>query len=296
MSPEEAIEELRDEYIHQLDVVEKERKKLLAMMKKLSKAELDVVVPSDRAIEASRKMGPMDDVFFNKLGESDGAIEEVISTVLGMPIIVREVVPQYTIAEMGSRGVRLDSFATIVPQAHVVVELEEECFLGPKGSFVNIEVQMQNNDDFEYRVYYNGASIIVNNTPKGTKKFADIPRAVVIFISAFDVFEEGEMYYEVQKSIKKSGTPRRSPVTEIYINTQYEDASDERMKKITDLMKLFKDPDAYDFDSFPKFSQRKKDLRTTEKGVLEVASEFQQIIDDEKEASREEGREEGRKE
>ena len=296
VSSEKTIEKLRDEYIHQLEAVEKARKKLLATTKKLAKAELDIVIPSDRAIETSKKMGPMDDVFFNKLGENAGAIEEVISTILGIPIIVREVVPQYTITEIGSKGVRLDSFATIAPQARVVAELEKECFLGPKGGFVNIEVQIQNNDDFEYRVYYNGASIIVNNTPKGTKKFADIPRAVVIFISDFDVFEEGEMYYEVQKSIKKSGTPRRSPVTEIYINTKHEDTSNEKMKKITDLMKLFKDPDAYNFDSFPKFSNRKRDLRTTKKGVLEMASEFQQIIDEEKEASKEEGRIEGRKE
>ena len=119
----------------------------------------------------------------------------------------------------------------------------------------------------------NGASIIVNNTPKGTEKFKDIPRAVVIFISDFDVFEEGEMFYEVRKYTVKSMKPRRSPVTEIYINTAYEDRSDERMTKISDLMKVFKDPDLYDYDRFPKFSQKKWDLKNTEKGVMSVSKQ-----------------------
>ena len=51
----------------------------------------------------------------------------------------------------------------------------------------DLEMQKDNNDDHQFRVYYNGASIIVNETPKSTK-FEDIPRAVVIFISSFDVF------------------------------------------------------------------------------------------------------------
>ena len=237
----------------------------------MAKAEVSVVVPSEVAINASKNMSPMDDIFFNKMGEDAGAIEEVISTVLGIKVIAREVVPQYTITGIGHRGVRLDAFAMVLPEVIVKVELGEDCTLGEKGAFINVEVQKNDNDDHEYRVYYNGASIIVNNTPRGTKKFADIPRAVVIFISDFDVFGEGEMYYEVGKVTKKSGTSRRSPVTEIYINTVNDDRSDDRMENIAGLMKVFKDPNLYDFDKFPKFSQRKWDLRETEKGVMEVS-------------------------
>ena len=105
----------------------------------------------------------------------------------------------------------------------------------------------------------------------------------MIYISAFDVFGEGEMYYEIGKFSKKSMTPRRSPVTEIYINTAYEDRSDLRMSRIADLMKAFKDPERYDFDEFPEFSRRKKELKETEEGVLEVSSEYQKVIDNESE-------------
>ena len=170
----------------------------------------------------------------------------------------------------------------------MTVELGEDCYLGSKGALINIEVQKNDNDDHEFRVFYNGASIIINNTPKGTKKFRDIPRAVVIFISDFDVFDEGEMYYEVRKYTVKSKTPRRSPVTEIYINTVHEDRSNGRMERIADLMKVFKDPNLYDYDKFPKFSNRKHELRETEKGVMELSKELQQVIDNEKaEAQRE---------
>ena len=64
---------------------------------------------------------------------------------------------------------------------------------------IDIEVQKDDNDDHKYRVYYNGASIVVRNTPRG---------------------------------MKKSMTSRRSPVTEIYINTVNEDRSDERMGRM----------------------------------------------------------------
>ena len=42
-------------------------------------------------------MIPMDDVFFSKMAEDASAIQEVISTIVGIPVIVLEVVPQYTI-------------------------------------------------------------------------------------------------------------------------------------------------------------------------------------------------------
>ena len=44
-------------------------------------------------------------------------------------------------------------------------------------------------------------------------------------------------------------------------------------------MKVFRDPDWYD-DRFPAFSQRKKELHETEKGVEDVAKEIQLIIEE----------------
>ena len=105
----------------------------------------------------------------------------------------------------------------------VKVKLDENSPIGPKGAKVNIEVQKDNNDDFDNRSFYNAAAIVLNGTPKGTKKFRDVPKVVEIFISTFDMFGEGEMVYEMERVIKKSGTVRRNPLTEIFVNTKIED-------------------------------------------------------------------------
>ena len=114
----------------------------------------------------------------------------------------------------------------------------------------------------------------------GIKNYKEIPRAVVIWISEKDPFGEGEMFYQNVKADKKTKKVRKSPVDEIFINTEnIKENGDVKLDKIAKLMKLFKDPDAYDFEAFPKFSKRKQALKTTEEGVLEVSSEYQQFID-----------------
>ena len=229
-------------------------------------------------LENAKKMGPMDDIFFNKMSEREDAIAEVISTILGIKVDVLEVVPQYTLTGIKTRGVRLDSFSRVVPQALVKVRLDEDSPFGPKGGMINVEVQKDDDDDHEYRVYYNGASMIVNNTPKGIM-FKDLPRAIVIFISSFDVFEHGRLYYEMRKYTEQDKIPGRSPVTETYINAKATDDSTPRLEHITKLMELFTNPDKYDFNDFPAFSRRKDELKNTEKGVMEVSKEFQRVID-----------------
>ena len=82
-----------------------------------------------------------------------------------------------------------------------------------EGASVNIEVQKEDNDDHEPRVYYNGASMVINNTPPNVR-FADIARGIVIFISSFDIFGGNEVVYETVKVDRKSKDPRRSPVAE----------------------------------------------------------------------------------
>ena len=141
LETQQEIERLRDELADQQESADKLRKKIKKTIEKLAEAEISVVVASDVVVDASRKMGPMDDIFFNKLGEDKEAIEEIISAVLGIKVKVRYTIPQYTITGIGNRGVRLDAFATVIPEIIATVELEEDCYLGEKGAFVNIEVQ-----------------------------------------------------------------------------------------------------------------------------------------------------------
>ena len=260
--------------------IEKQRDELQVLLNQAREEKLKTVVPKEVTTEKARKMGPMDDPFFSRLGMDPGAIEEVISAALGVAVTVKSQEPQFTIPGFGTRGVRLDSFSEIVPAVEAVVELSEGCDLGPKGALVDVEVQKEDRNDTEYRVFYNGASIIVNKTPMGIKNYKEIPRAVVIWISEKDPFGEGEMFYQNVKADKKTKKVRKSPVDEIFINTEnIKENGDVKLDKIAKLMKLFRDPDAYDFEAFPKFSKRKQALKTTEEGVLEVSREHQRAID-----------------
>lgn len=70
-----------------------------------------MTIPSDDIRKVAKEAGPLDDVFFIKLGEDALTIEEIISTILNIPIKVKNAVPQYSITNIGSRGVRLDNYA-----------------------------------------------------------------------------------------------------------------------------------------------------------------------------------------
>lgn len=146
---QEEIECLRTRLSEQQEAADNLRKEIRDTIRELARAEISAVVPSEVAINASRNMGPLDDIFFNKMGEDTGAIGEVITTVLDIPVIVREVIPQYTITGIGNRGVRLDAMASVLPEVMVSVELGEDCYLGDKGALINIEVQKEDKDDHE---------------------------------------------------------------------------------------------------------------------------------------------------
>ena len=71
-------------------------------------------------MKIARDAGPMDDAFFAKLGEDPRAIEEVISTVLKVPVKVMEVIPRHTLTNVGSRGVKLDNYSEIMFKAELL--------------------------------------------------------------------------------------------------------------------------------------------------------------------------------
>ena len=246
-------------------------------IRELRKAKVKVTTPSDEARTLAKTAGPLDDAVFFLLGEDRAVMAEIISTIIGVPVVVKDVVPQYTIMNFGSRSVRLDNFSEI----RVEVELLENCIWGKKGAIVDVEVQKEDNDDHEFRVYYNGASMIINRTPTGVK-FEELPHAIVIFISAFDVFDEGKTLYQTIKVDKETLKPRKSPVEEYYVNTENLEIADlgdnEALMKVKALMRLFRDRE-YNDSKFPAFSERKRKLLETEEGVMEVSKEMQVIMD-----------------
>ena len=159
------------------------------------------------------------------------------------------------------------------------MELLQDCPIGKMGAKVNIEVQKADDDDHQKRVLDNTAAIMLNEMPKGTKKFRDIPDVVVIFISKFDLFHKGKMWYKVNRVLEGTNDVVYNGMREYYVNADVKDRSTEKMSDITDLMEIFVDSDRYDYQKFPKTSERKNQSKNTLEGVKTMSEGIQALID-----------------
>ena len=96
--------------------------------------------------------------------------------------------------------------------------------------------------------------------------------------------------------IESSGTVVYNGMSEYYVNAAVKDRSTENMAKIADLMELFVESDKYDYEKFPKTSERKNQFKNTEEGVMAMSNKIQNLLDESEEKGRREGRQEGRRE
>lgn len=193
--------------------------------------------------EIVQQLNIIDDTLFQKMAEDEGFCEEMISTILEQKIIVKRVTPQDSVKNLQGRSVVLD----------VLCELEsgEEC---------NVEVQKADDDDHQKRVRYNTSCITANITEPGTK-FKNVPDVIGIYISKFDMFKSGKTIYHIDRVIRETGEVQGNGLQEVYVNTKIDDGSD-----IAELMRIFNENDAYDFEKFPKVSGRKKQFKGNEGG------------------------------
>ena len=67
--------------------------------------------------------------------------------------------------------------------------------------------------------------------------------------------------------------------SEYYVNAAVKDRSTEDLSNITDLMEIFTDSDKYDYDKFPKTSERKNQFKDTKEGEDIMSKEIQDLID-----------------
>lgn len=184
----------------------------------------------------------IDDALFQKMAEDIGFCEEMISTILSQNITIKKIVPQNSIKNLQGRSVVLDALCTL--------ENGKEC---------NVEVQKANDDNHEKRVRYNASCITANITAPG-EKFEKVPDIISIFISKFDIFGAGKTIYHVERVIRETGKVRDNGFSEIYVNTKINDGTD-----ISELMNIFSEDTAYNFEKFPRISKRKSQFKI-EKG------------------------------
>ena len=214
---------------------------------------------SDSTVASVRRLVPIDDVMFQKICESKATCQEIISTILGQEVRVLQVVPQDSIGNLQGRSVRLD------------------CLCRLKGGvYVNVEVQKSNDDDHEARVRYNASVVTANKTPKGVK-FKDVAQVIVIFISKFDIFNDGFPIYHVDRVVRETGKTRTDGFTEIYVNAAVKKYDDELNSNVSDLMNLFIDREKMNLEKFPEFSKRKNTFVNTKKGEIEMCEVVEQF-------------------
>ena len=190
-----------------------------------------------------QQLNIIDDVFFQKMAEDIGFCEEVISTIMKQKVIVKSVTPQNSIKNLQGRSVILDSLC----------QLED-------GKECTVEVQKADDDDHQKRVRYNTSCITANITEPGSK-FKNVPDVIVIYISKFDLFKSGKTVYHVDRVVRETGEIQKNGVTEIYVNTKIDDGTD-----VAELMRIFCEKEAYNFEKFPKVSERKKQFKVDEGG------------------------------
>jgi len=188
-----------------------------------------------------RQLNIIDDTLFQKMAEDIDFCEEMISTIMEQKIKVKKVVPQNSIKNLQGRSVVLDALC----------ETED-------GKEFNVEVQKSDDDDHQKRVRYNASCVTANITEPGTK-FEKVPDVTGIYISKFDMFKSGKTIYHIDRVIRETGEVQENGLQEIYVNTKIDDGSD-----VAELMRIFKESDAYDFKKFPKVSRRKKQFKENE--------------------------------
>ncbi len=197
--------------------------------------------------EIVQQLNIIDDTLFQKMAEDPEFCEEMISTILQQQVTVKKVTPQNSIKNLQGRSVVLDALCNL--------ENGEEC---------NVEVQKADDDDHQKRVRYNTSCITANITEPGSK-FKNVPNVIGIYISKFDMFQSQKTVYHIDRTVRETGEVLDNGLQEIYVNTKINDGTD-----IAELMRIFTETNAYDFEKFPKVSNRKRQFKVNEGGSGEV--------------------------
>ena len=139
--------------------------------------ELTILQTSTEQLALIKQLNVIDDVFFHKIAEDKAVCEEILRIILQKPKLkVIDVQTQRFLRNIGAHSVILD----------LLCEDED-------GSQINVEMQKADDDDHVRRVRFNSSNIDTIFTEKGLD-YKDFPDIYIIFISKFDVFQEGKLF------------------------------------------------------------------------------------------------------
>lgn len=209
------------------------------------------------------KLNVIDDVFFQKMAEDMEVAEEIIRIILEKPKlkVIDSQVQRY-LRNIGTHSVILD----------LLCEDEDH-------SFINCEVQKEDDDDHQKRMRFNQSNIDTVFTEKGID-YKELPDVYMIFISKFDIFKKNKTIYHINRVIEETGTIIENGTHEIYVNTEIDDKSG-----IAELMQYFK-KSVGEHQNFEKLCNRVKYFKESQKGVSDMCKlveDYAQTVAAEKE-------------
>ena len=195
-----------------------------------------------------KQLNVIDDVFFHKIAEDKAVCEEILRIILQKPKLkVIDAQTQRFLRNIGAHSVILD----------LLCEDED-------GARINVEMQKTDDDDHVKRVRFNSSNIDTTFTEKGLD-YKDFPDIYVIFISKFDMFQEGKTIYHLETIIKETGTSVDDGIHRLFVNCAVNDGSD-----IAELMQYFKNSTGKN-NKFPKLSERVFYFKESKEGADAMA-------------------------
>lgn len=215
-----------------------------------------------------KQLNVIDDVFFHKIAEDKAVREEILRIILQKPKLkVIDAQTQRFLRNIGAHSVILDLLC------------EDE-----NGSRINVEMQKTDDDDHVKRVRFNSSNIDTTFTEKGLD-YKDFPDIYVIFISKFDMFQEGKTIYHLETIIKETGTSINDGIHRIFVNCAVNDGSD-----IAELMQYFKNSTGKN-NKFPKLSDRVYYFKESKEGadaMTQVVEEYanKKVLERDKETAK----------
>ena len=119
-------------------------------------------------------------------------------------------------------------------------------------------------------------------------EFEEIPDVCTVYICKFDIFKHTKAVYHVDRTLREGGERLYNGHTEIYVNATARDNT-----RASELMKLFVEPDAYNYNDFPEVSGLKYQCLHTQEGRKRMDAILESYIEDIEAAARADGEKRG---
>ena len=214
------------------------------MKKKRKKRKASLINSREKRIEEAKKFTLLNNTFMTVALNHIPSCQHVLRIITGIPdLVVKEVRVQYRVSKVTSRDAVLDILAE-----------------DSKGKLYNIEIQRSDTIDHARRTRFYGAMIDSEFLEKGTT-YKEMPEVQIIYISEKDIWKNGKIVYEVEKSFRGTDAVYDDGIHVTYVNAAVDDDSE-----LSKLMKYFATADPNDM-SQGELSKRVHYLKCEEGGI-----------------------------